>query len=204
MLFIVDMQNDFVDFKRGKNYVNGSEEIVTGIIDKIIEYEQKNDYIFYTSDIKLQGEEEFENNNDSIGVLLGEIKSSIKEKWGYKPYGQLESYLANHEEIKKSYYAIPPEKLLEIQERFKSKKDIIDEIEFVGVETNICVLANAVCVQSAFPDAKIIVNASLCRSSDAKNHEKALEVMDAIGMEIRRWKDETRTKETRKINPRPY
>lgn len=186
MLFIVDMQNDFADSKRGKNYVNGAKDIVHGIINKIIEYEGKNDYIFFTSDINLQINDKFQNNNDKIGVKVGEIKSSSEEKWGYKPYELLKPYLDRHEEIKKSYYAIPPEVLLEIQERFKGKKNIIDEIQFVGVETNICVLANAICVQSAFPAAKIIIDASLCRSRDVKNHERALRVMKSLGMEIRR------------------
>lgn len=189
MLLIVDMQNDFVDSTNGSKYVTNSEKIVPGIINKIKEYEQKNDYIFYTADINLYTQKkgvEIENNNDRIGIIVGETKSSSEDKWGSRPFELLKPYLTNHQKIKKSYYAIPPEMLLEIQEKFKKKKDVIREIEFVGVETNICVLANAICFQSAFPDAKIIIDAFLCISSDYKNHEKALEVMEALGMEIRR------------------
>ena len=188
MLFVIDMQNDYVD-KDGNKYIEGAERLVPGIIGKIMEYENKNDHVFYTSDINLQSfvgkDIEIINNNDKIGTIIGELKSTNEEKWCFEPYKLIKPYLKNHERIKKSYYAIPPEILMEIQNRFKDQKHIIEEIEFVGVETNICILANAICVQSAFPDAKIIIDSTLCKSKDTKNHYKALEVMEALGMIIR-------------------
>ncbi len=53
MLFVIDMQNDYVD-KDGNKYIEGAERLVPGIIGKIMEYENKNDHVFYTSDINLQ------------------------------------------------------------------------------------------------------------------------------------------------------
>lgn len=81
---------------------------------------------------------------------------------------------------------MPPDSLAEIQNYFKSKEDYTGVIEFVGVETHICVLANAICIQSAFPAATIVINSSLCKSNQHKDHEMALEVMENLGMEIRR------------------
>lgn len=189
MLFIIDMQNDYID-ESGNKYIKGAENLVPGIINKIKEYEDKNDYIFYTSDIILQHIAEngvdIINNNDKIGTIIGVMKSNSEKKWYFEPYELLKPYLINHERIRKSYYALPPEVLLEIQKRFKDKMHIIEEIEFVGVETNICVLANAICVQSAFPDAKIIIDSNLCKSKNTKNHYKALEIMEALGMIVRR------------------
>ena len=98
----------------------------------------------------------------------------------------LEKYLNKDQEIKKTYYAIPPRKLLEIQEKFKNDDHVLNEIEFVGVESNICVLANAICIQSAFPEAKIIIDSSLTTSRDLEKHKIALETMESLGMEIER------------------
>ncbi|TJX15854.1 cysteine hydrolase [Tissierella creatinini] len=187
MLFIIDMQNDYIDPK-SSSYIKDSEFLVPGIIKKIKAYELKGDQIFYTSDINipdkqsLQVGNKIENSNDKIGIHKVETKLSPVMKLGSQPYGALKLLLKNHTEIKKSYYAIPPEILAEIQQRFKGKKHIIEKIEFVGVETNICVLANAICVQSAFPDATIIVDTKLCLSKDNANHQYAIKIMESLGV----------------------
>ena len=186
MLFVIDMQNDFVDSIQGKYYVKEAEGIVQGVIDKIKQYEKKKDKIFYTLDINLKTIQKYGNNNDESSIIVGETKSNIETKLGFQPYKLLEPYLKNHEEIKKTYYAIPPETLLDIQDRFKEDKSIVDKIEFIGVETNICVLANAICIQSAFPESKIIIDATLCKSKSSEDHERALEIMKSLGMKIRR------------------
>ena len=187
MLFVVDMQNEYID-KKGCRYMEGVEQIVHGIIEKIEEYEKKGDVIFYTIDLNLKNiivnNLDIINNNDKISTIVGMMESNSKDKWRFTPYGSLNSSLENHERIEKSYYAIPPERLVEIQKRFTTKLDIINTIEFVGVETNICVLANAVCLQSTFPDAKIIINSKLCRSKRKTDHFKALEIMETMGMVI--------------------
>ncbi len=194
MLFIIDMQNDYVDSDRGSSYVKDAEMLVPGIINKIKYYEERGDKIFYTSDINLLGQSkglsklqyESDNNNDKIGIINRESMLSTHKKWCFQPYGDLKPLLKKHQEIKKSYYAIPPETLLEIQLKFKDEKQFIENIEFVGVETIKCLLANAICVQSAFPEANIIVDAKLCKSKDKEDHEYALKVMESLGMEIRR------------------
>lgn len=54
------------------------------------------------------------------------------------------------------------------------------------METHICVLANAICIQSAFPNANIVINQSLCKSKEEEQHNAALKLMQSLGMEIRR------------------
>lgn len=41
MLFIIDMQNDFVNQQRGLMPVKGADKLVAGIADKIKEHEDK-------------------------------------------------------------------------------------------------------------------------------------------------------------------
>lgn len=186
MLFVIDMQNEYVDKENGEKYVPGAEKLVEGIIEKIKEYEEKDEYIFYTIDISQEDVVDSDLINDKKNIDNAENKADQEKKWACQPFDLLKPYLEKHEIIKKSYYALPPETLKEIQDYFKDKGEHIGNIEFLGVETDICVLANAICIQSAFPNANIIINSSLCRSKDENNHEIALKLMENLGMEIRR------------------
>lgn len=186
MLFIVDMQNNYLHSQRGEKYVPGSENLVSGVIEKIKEYREKGDYIFYTLDIYTEKETHLLNSNDLEVVKKKEKIASTKERWNFELYDPLKVHLEDYQCIKKSYYAIPPEELLKLQTRFKRENRTIREIEFVGVETDICVLSNAVCVRSAFPNANIIINSNLCKSSNIQHHQNALEIMKNLGMKIGR------------------
>lgn len=191
MLMIIDMQNEYIDKSNGQNYVKNSEKMIQGIIDRIRESEEKGKYIYYTSDIPIK-EYEFKKHynqepiNDKRTINIQLKNSNKEEKWAYELYRPLSQDLEKHKNIKKSYYAIPPETLLKLQQRPKKDHRIIKEIEFVGVETHICVLANAICLQSAFPQARIIINNSLCMSKNKDDHKYALRVMEGLGMKIRR------------------
>lgn len=187
MLFIIDMQNEYIDKQKGKSYVKDSEKIVGGIINKIKESEKKGEYIYYTCDIPIEkGHKKVNNLNDKKSIEIQEKILSNEGKSTCEIYHMLKPYLDKHKKIKKSYYAIPSKALLKFQDKFKEEKHIIEEIEFVGVETHICVLANAICIQSTFPEAKIIIHASLCKSKDDEDHENALKIMESLGMEVRR------------------
>ena len=193
MLFIIDIQNNYVNPEKGPMYIKNAEKLLPGIIEKIAEYKKKNDEIFYTTDIytkvlpKITEEsiKGLENNNDLKNINVKETLATDDEKWTFDLPNEINPYLEEYECLKKSHYALPPEIILEIQQRFNKERKVIKEIEFVGVETHICVLANAICIRSAFPDANIVINKSLCMSSDMKNHEKGLEIMKSLGMEIR-------------------
>lgn len=192
MLFIIDMQNQYIN-PQSKEYITGADSLVPRIVDKIKDYESRGDQIFYTTDINLSDSsmgnlrsEEIDRNNDRKALKDVENYLSLKSKISAEPYASLRPLLEKHNKIKKAYYAIPPETLLEIQQRFRDRKDIINEIEVLGVETNICVLANAICLQSAFPQATIIVDANLCMGKDKTYHEYALKTMESMGMEVRR------------------
>lgn len=186
MLFIIDMQNDYVNKENGKRYIKDSDTMVEDIIEKIKEYENKGENIFYTTDIPLEKVHSSNMINNKKNINIAEEGATSYKRWAFEPYHLLKPYLDKHKIIKKSYYALPPETLLEIQEYFNINGGHTGIIEFVGVETHICVLANAICIQSAFPKANVIINASLCKSNNKKDHEAALKIMEGLGMEIRR------------------
>ncbi len=57
------------------------------------------------------------------------------------------------------------------------------EIELVGVVTNICVISNAVLCKAALPK-RASVDALLCASNDEALHEGALDVMRGLQINV--------------------
>ena len=64
------------------------------------------------------------------------------------------------------------------------KQNRYGKIELVGVVTNICVISNAVLVHTAQPETDVTVDASCCASNDPVLHEKALDVMESLQIEV--------------------
>ena len=52
-----------------------------------------------------------------------------------------------------------------------------DEIELIGLCTDICVLSNAMIVKASVPETPIYVDASCCAGVTPQSHENALEAM---------------------------
>ena len=59
-----------------------------------------------------------------------------------------------------------------------------DEIEFVGVCTDICVISNAMIAKAFYPEVPIKVHAGLCAGVTPESHENALKAMAACQIEI--------------------
>ena len=59
-----------------------------------------------------------------------------------------------------------------------------DEIELVGLVSNICVVSNAVVLQSKYPEATIIVDAACTDSFDKILHEKVLDVLSGFQVTV--------------------
>lgn len=59
-----------------------------------------------------------------------------------------------------------------------------DEIEVVGVATDICVLNNALILRSLYPSCRIVVDSSCCAGTSKENHEMALALMRTNCIEV--------------------
>lgn len=60
-----------------------------------------------------------------------------------------------------------------------------ERIELCGLVGSICVLSNAVVLQSRYPNAQIVVDASLTSGPDPKLHQETLDVMAGLQVEIK-------------------
>ena len=60
----------------------------------------------------------------------------------------------------------------------------LEEIELIGVCTDICVVSNALLLKAYFPEAKIRVDAKCCAGVTPEKHIAALETMRSCQIEI--------------------
>ena len=60
----------------------------------------------------------------------------------------------------------------------------VEEIEIVGVCTDICVVSNALILKATFPETKITVDASCCAGVTPETHKAALETMKMCQINI--------------------
>lgn len=167
MLFIIDMQNDFVDKGKGILAVPDAEKIAPKIIEEIHRQEEKGEPIYYTL-----------NQHD----LEDDHRSDEEKKWGMALFGPLEAALKEHKAINKKFHSISPEDAEELRNTYEDDPDRV--IEFVGVETNVCVLSNAIMLHNSFPLATIRVLEDLCIGTTAELHKETLDVMKSLKIEI--------------------
>lgn len=174
LLVVVDYQNDFVNGALG--FVK-AETLEKGICNKIEEYLNRGDKVIFTYDTH------FENYLHTREGKKLPVKHCIIDTEGHDLYGELKKFkdVENTLHYNKKSFGLSPEDMLDI---VKKVYDDIEEIELVGVVTNICVISNAVTFQSQFVNAEIIVDASLTAGFDEEMHKKSLEVMESFQVKV--------------------
>lgn len=59
-----------------------------------------------------------------------------------------------------------------------------DEVELIGLCTDICVVSNALIIKALFPEIKVSVDSSCCAGVTVESHETALKTMAMCQVEI--------------------
>ena len=57
-------------------------------------------------------------------------------------------------------------------------------IKIIGLVTNICVIVNAINIQTIFPEAEIIIDAPCCAGTTPEEHKAALTVMKSCQIKV--------------------
>ena len=170
-LFVIDYQNDFVDGALG---FPGAEKLDAKIADKIRAYGKG--HVLFTRDTH------FDNYlNTREGKNLP-VVHCVKGTHGWQVYGQTAKALeeVGAAAIDKLVFGMDvtdPATAAVLPER-------ADEIELVGLVSNICVVSNAVVLQSKYPEANIIVDADCTDSFDKVLHEKVLDVLEGFQVNV--------------------
>ena len=170
-LFVIDYQNDFVDGALG---FPGAEKLDEKIAAKVRAYGK--DHVLFTRDTH------FENYLDTREGKNLPVKHCIKDSFGWQVYGETAKALEEVEAkaIDKLVFGMDvtdPATAAVLPES-------ADEIELVGLVSNICVVSNAVVLQSKYPEATITVDASCTDSFDKNLHEKVLDVLAGFQVKV--------------------
>ncbi|MGL4772552.1 MAG: cysteine hydrolase family protein [Clostridium sp.] len=169
LLVVVDYQKDFVDGALG---FPKAVELEEGIYNKASEYLNEGNKVVFTYDTHFE---------DYLETREGKnlpVTHCIDGTDGHKLFGKLREFEGreNTLHIKKRSFGISPEGMIEIS---KIVEDV-QEIEIVGVVTNICVVSNVVTFQSQYVNSTIVVDAALCASFDEEMHNKTLDVIESF------------------------
>ena len=169
-LFVIDYQKDFVDGALG---FPGAEKLDAAIAAKVRAYGKGR--VYFTRDTH------FENYLHTREGRNLPVTHCIKGTDGWQVYGDTANALAEVEApaIDKLVFG------MDISDPAIAAvlPETADEIELVGLVSNICVVSNAVVLQSKYPEATITVDASCTDSFDKTLHEKVLDVL--AGFQVR-------------------
>ena len=165
VLIVIDMQNDFIDGALG---TAEAVAIVDKVRTKIQEYKERGDKIIFTRDTHHKNYLET-NEGKHLPVV-----HCIEGTPGWEIRDGL--YVEGADIINKPSFG------------YTGWSDYdFEEIELVGLCTDICVVSNALILKSLLPEVEIYVYEDLCAGTDPKNHEAALQVMRMCQVNVEKY-----------------
>lgn len=161
-LIVVDMQNDFIDMALG---TKEAVAIVPKVKEKIQEYVQSGDEIIFTRDTHS------ENYLQTTEGKKLPVEHCIQGTKGWQIADGL--YVEGCRIIDKPNFGWP-----------HWNEEHLEEVEIVGLCTDICVVSNALIIKATFPDANVKVDSNCCAGVTLETHEAALKTMAMCQIEI--------------------
>ena len=161
-LIVVDMQNDFIDGSLG---TAEAQSIVNNVKEKILLYKRSGGNVIFTRDT---------HNKDYLETPEGKklpVEHCIKDTSGWHIADGL--YVEGAEIVDKPTFGY-----------MGWNKYEFDDIELVGLCTDICVVSNALILKATFPDAKITVDATCCAGVTPQTHKAALDTMKMCQIDV--------------------
>ena len=155
-LIVVDMQNDFIDGALG---TKEAQAIVPNVKKKIEEYKARGDEIIFTRDTHFDGYLE-----TNEGKHLP-VKHCIRGTHGWQVSDDIGNGVG-YEVIDKITFGYDGWDGFDFE-----------EVELVGLCTDICVVSNALILKAQFPKINITVDASCCAGVTPESHKAALTTM---------------------------
>lgn len=171
LLIVVDMQNDFL-FDALKNKEGAA--LIPQMQDKIREYMEDGYEVVFTRDTHADNYMETEEGKNLP------VPHCIKGTHGWEIVDSLKEFVTEDTKVFDKV-TFGSDGLYKYLETYGHK---FDEIEFIGVCTDICVISNAVLAKTACPNTHIVVDASMCAGVTPEAHETALKAMESLQIEV--------------------
>ena len=171
VLIVVDLQNDFIDGSLG---TDEAKAIIPNVKSKVDWYIKNGYDVIFTRDT----------HSDELYLLSAEgrklpIKHCIKGTHGWQI--GLETIPGAYEVIDKSTFGYF--QWQHILDKYVYDDDVKD-IELCGLDTDICVITNALIIKTLYPDIEVTVDARCCAGSNTEKHAAALEVMKSCQIDV--------------------
>lgn len=161
-LVVVDMQKDFIDGALG---TKEAVAIVDNVKKKIAEYKANGDEIIFTRDTH---QENYMETNEGKHLP---VVHCIEGTDGWK--------IGEGLEVEGALYIDKP------SFGYMNWKDYdLEEVEIIGLCTDICVVSNALIIKATFPEIKVTVDASCCAGVTPETHKAALTTMKMCQVEV--------------------
>jgi nicotinamidase-related amidase len=191
-LVIVDMQNDFVDGSLGSPE---AQAIVPTICENAVKLAQESVangdgpvLVLYTKDTHYENYLETQEGKNlpvphCIYMTPGwSIVKAISSTIDHNTDGLFAFW--SDSEVKMSRILKNTFGSRDLTEILVSLKDQLDEIVFMGVCTDICVVSNVLATKMMLPETLITVDASCCAGVTPAKHEAALETMRSCQINV--------------------
>lgn len=161
-LIVVDMQNDFIDMALG---TPEAVAIVPAVKAKIQAYAQAGHEIIYTRDTHE------ENYLDTPEGKKLPVPHCIRGTKGWEIADGL--YVPGSKIIDKPNFGWP-----------HWDRENLEDVELIGLCTDICVVSNALIIKTAFPNALVKVDKTCCAGVTPASHQAALSTMSMCQIDI--------------------
>lgn len=161
LLVVVDMQKDFVD---GALATKEAQAIVDNVVKKVKEEKEAGSQIIFTMDT---------HGTNYLETAEGKnlpVEHCIRETSGWELIAPLRPLADGCKIVEKPTFGST--KLAHL-----TASGNYDEIELIGLCTDICVISNALLLKAAVPETPIFVDASCCAGVTPESHKNALEAM---------------------------
>ncbi|WP_066925725.1 cysteine hydrolase family protein [Murdochiella massiliensis] len=168
ILLVVDMQNDFIDGALGSQ---AAQAVVPYVVDQVKNFEGT---VLFTRDTH---RENYANTQEGRNLP---VMHCLRGTHGWQLHPNLEA-LRKTEPIDKVTFgaASLPAILSDLDDH-----DRISSITLLGLDTDICVISNALLIKAFFPEIPIKVDAQGCAGVTPESHQTALKAMKACQIEI--------------------
>lgn len=168
LVLVIDMQKDFVTGVLGS-------PACRAVVPKQVAYLEKADCpIWFTLDTH---PEDYAHDPEHVHLP---VPHCIEGTPGHDLIDELRPYASRQDSVlieKPTFGSTRLQKMVSLMPG-------LEEIVLFGVDTDICVVSNALLIKAARPDIRIVVEKDLCAGSSPENHEAALRVMRSCHCDI--------------------
>ena len=175
VLVVVDMQNDFITGSLGSKE---AQAVVEPVVQRILDFDG---LILYTLDTHTE---------DYLSTKEGQklpVKHCIAGTDGWAPNSSVWMALM-HKNVADEQHMIAKDTFggvslpMRIHEMLEGHEP--EQIDLVGLCTDICVISNALLLKAFYPESTITVDAAACAGATPEGHKTALLAMKPCHIDI--------------------